>query len=305
MDQCVKCPENQYANEDHTLCLEKVVAILDYKDPLGKALAGFALCFSVLTSVVLGIFLKNRDTPIVKANNQSLSFVLLISLIFCFICSLLYIGHPTMVICILQQTTFAIVFTVATSTILAKTVIVVLAFKITVPGRRMRWLLEIGAPKYIILICTIIQLILCGIWLGTSPPFVDADVHMVHGHIIIVCNKGSVIAFYCVLGYMGSVALASFTVAFLARNLPDTFNEAKLLTFSMLVFCSVWITFIPVYHSTKGKTMVAVEVFSILASSAGLLLCIFAPKCYIILLKPQKNSFQKFRKPHAIADNIS
>uniref|UniRef100_A0A8C6I567 Vomeronasal 2, receptor 70 n=1 Tax=Mus spicilegus TaxID=10103 RepID=A0A8C6I567_MUSSI len=304
MDQCVKCPENQYANEDHTLCLEKVVAILDYRDPLGKALAGFALCFSVLTSVVLGIFLKNRDTPIVKANNQTLSFVLLISLIFCFICSLLYIGHPTMVICILQQTTFAIVFTVATSTILAKTVIVVLAFKITVPGRRMRWLLEIGAPKYIILICTIIQLILCGIWLGTSPPFVDADVHMVHGHIIIVCNKGSVIAFYCVLGYMGSVALASFTVAFLARNLPDTFNEA-LLTFSMLVFCSVWITFIPVYHSTKGKTMVAVEVFSILASSAGLLLCIFAPKCYIILLKPQKNSFQKFKKPHAIADNIS
>uniref|UniRef100_A0A8C6I2V2 Vomeronasal 2, receptor 69 n=1 Tax=Mus spicilegus TaxID=10103 RepID=A0A8C6I2V2_MUSSI len=304
MDQCVKCLEDQYANEDHTLCLQKVVAILDYRDPLGKALAGFALSFSLLTSVVLFVFLKHRDTPIVKANNQTLSIVLLISLIFCFICSLLYIGHPTMVICILQQTTFAVAFTVATSTILAKTIIVVLAFKITVPGRRMRWLLVSGAPKYIILICTMIQLILCGIWLGTSPPFVDADVQMVHGHIIIVCNKGSVIAFYCVLGYMGSVALASFTVAFLARNLPDTFNEAKLLTFSMLVFCSVWITFIPVYHSTKGKTMVAVEVFCILTSSAGLLLCIFAPKCYFIL-RPQTNSFHKFRKPHAKAENKS
>ena len=305
MDQCVKCPEDEYPNTDHTNCLKKLVTFLDYEEPLGMALAGLALCFSALTTVVLCVFLKHRDTPIVKANNETLSYVLLISLIFCFICSLLYIGHLSMATCILQQTIFAIVFTVAASTVLAKTVTVVLAFKITVPGRRLRWLLLSGAPNYIIPTCTLIQMILCGIWLGTSPPFVDADLHMVHGHIIIVCNKGSVIAFFCVLGYMGSLALASFTVAFLARNLPDTFNEAKLLTFSMLVFCSVWITFLPVYYSTKGKAMVAVEVFCILASSAGMLLCIFLPKCYIILLRPQINSFNEFRKIHAKAININ
>ena len=92
------------------------------------------------------------------------------------------------------------------------------------------------APNFIIPICTLIQLIICGIWLVTSPPFIDQDTQVEHGHIIIVCNKGSVIAFYCVLGYLGSVALASFTVAFLTRNLPDTFNEAKLWTFIMMVF---------------------------------------------------------------------
>ncbi|XP_051005270.1 vomeronasal type-2 receptor 116-like [Acomys russatus] len=298
MDQCVKCPDDQYANTDQTQCIKKVVTFLSYEDPLGMALTCMTLCFSALTAIVFCVFLKHQDTPIVKANNRALSYVLLVSLFVCFLCSLFYIGHPNTVTCIMQQTTFAIVFTVAVSTVLAKTLTVVLAFKVTVPDRRMRFLLLSGLPNFIIPIGTGIQLILCGIWVGTSTPFVDADVHVEHGHIVIICNKGSVIFFYCVLGYLGSLALASFTVAFLARNLPDTFNEAKYLTFSMVVFCSVWITFLAAYHSTKGKAMVAVEIFSILASSAGMLLCIFAQKCYIILLRPQIYSFHKFRKTH-------
>ncbi|XP_012980142.2 vomeronasal type-2 receptor 116-like [Mesocricetus auratus] len=299
MDYCLKCPDDQYANIEATHCLSKTVTFLSYEDPLGMVLACLALCFSALTAVIFGVFMRNQDTPIVKANNRNLSYCLLMSLISCFLCSLLFIGQPQMTTCIMQQTIFAIVFTVAVSTVLAKTITVVLAFKVTVPGKRMRWLLISGASKLIIPVCTMIQLILCGIWLGTSPPFVDIDVHIEFGQILIVCNKGSVMAFYLVLGYLGFLALASFTIAFLARSLPDTFNEAKFLTFSSMVFCSVWVTFLPVYHSTKGKAAVAVEVFCILSSSAGLLLCIFAPKCYVILLKPEINSLRKIRNTHS------
>ncbi|KAM5237903.1 vomeronasal type-2 receptor 116-like [Ctenodactylus gundi] len=302
-EQCVKCPAHQYANNQRNLCLQKSVTFLAYEDPLGKALAGTALSLTLLTVLILGLFVKHRDTPIVKANNRGLSYTLLVSLTFCFLCSLLFIGRPNTATCVLQWTTFGAVFTVAVSTILAKTITVVLAFKVTAPGRRMRQLLMSGAPNSIIPICSLIQLTLCGIWMGTSPPFIDTDAHSEHGHVIIVCNKGSLTAFYCVLGYLGSLALGSFTVAFLARNLPDTFNEAKFLTFSMLVFCSVWVTFLPVYHSTRGKAMVAMEVFSILASSAGLLGCIFAPKCYIIMLRPDRNSLHWVRNKNMLQGN--
>ncbi|XP_048196595.1 vomeronasal type-2 receptor 116-like [Perognathus longimembris pacificus] len=295
MEHCVKCSDHQYANTEKNQCLVRAEGFLAFEDPLGMALACMALCFSTLTAAVLGMFVKHQDTTIVKANNRTLSYILLISLIFCFLSSLLFIGRPNMATCILQQVSFGVVFTVAVSTVLAKTVTVVLAFKATSPGRIMRWMLVSGAPNFIIPTCTLIQVTLCGLWIGTSPPFIDTDIYSERGHIIILCNKGSLIAFYCVLGYLGSLALVSFTVAFLARNLPDTFNEAKFLTFSMLVFCSVWVTFLPVYHSAKGKVMVAVEVLSILASGAGLLGCIFAPKCYNILLMTNKNSLNGFK----------
>ncbi|XP_041533630.1 vomeronasal type-2 receptor 26-like [Microtus oregoni] len=293
--ECIPCPIQEYPNPERNSCLPKSVTFLSFDDSLGMALACTALCLSVSTAVVFGIFLKHQDSPIVKANNRTLSFILLISLLLCFLCPFLFIGQPNTASCILQQITFALVFTLVLSTVLTKTVTVILAFRAMTPGKTMRRLFVSGFYNSVIPIFVLIQFILLGVWLGTSPPYIEEDVHSEHGHIINLCNKGSVTALYCVLAFLGILALVSFSVAFLARNLPDTFNEAKFLTFSMLVFCSVWVTFLPVYHSTKNKTMVAVEVFSILASSAGLLGCIFFPKCYIILLRPDKNSLKSFK----------
>ncbi|XP_051832682.1 vomeronasal type-2 receptor 26-like [Antechinus flavipes] len=289
-EQCKKCPEDEYPNEQRDRCLPKIVTFLDVNEPWGKAVTAVAVSLSFLTALVLWVFVKFQDTPIVQANNRNLSYLLLTSLSSCFLCSLLFIGRPTTASCLFRQTVFAVVFTVAVSSILAKTIIVVLAFRVTGPGSRMRMFLHPRAPYCVVLICSGIQGLFCAIWLGTHPPFPEADTSSESRHIILTCNEGSTFAFYCVLGYMGFLALGSFTIAFLARNLPDAFNEAKFITFSMLVFCSVWVSFLPTYQSSKGKAVMIVEIFSILASSAGLLGCIFIPKCLVILLTSWKNN---------------
>ncbi|XP_072263046.1 vomeronasal type-2 receptor 26-like [Pyxicephalus adspersus] len=287
-DSCFRCPDDKWPDERKTKCIPKTYEFLSYEnDTIASVFSFTSLIFSAMTLFVLGKFICNKNTPIVKANNRTVSFILLTSILLSFLSVFLFLGRPVDITCILRQISFGIFFSIAVSSVLAKTTTVYIAFKATKPGSSWKKLVTVKASNSLVLTCSSIQVQICAIWLSVSPPYQEYDMDSYPGKIIIQCNEGSVVGFYSVLGYMGFLAAVSFVLAFMVRTLPDSFNESKYITFSMLVFCSVWIAMIPAYLSTRGKYMVAVEVFAILTSSAGLLGCIFFPKCYIIILKPE------------------
>ncbi|XP_069068355.1 extracellular calcium-sensing receptor-like [Pleurodeles waltl] len=293
---CVKCPEDQLSNNEKDSCLPKEIEFLSYGEPLGFIFSLLSLFLFFNATGTFCIFIRYRHTPVVRANNLQLSYILLVALMLCFLCSLVFIGQPRKVTCMFRQVIFGISFSLAISCVLAKTITVVIAFRATQPNSNLRRWIGSRTSSSIVLLCSFIEIAIGVIWLLTSPPFPELNNNATYWKIGAECNEGSISMFYCMLAYLGLLACISFGVAFLSRNLPDSFNEAKFITFSMIVFVSVWLSFIPAYLSTKGKYLVAVEIFAILSSGAGLLYCIYAPKVYIIFLRPEMNTREFFAR---------
>ncbi|XP_036934447.1 extracellular calcium-sensing receptor-like [Acanthopagrus latus] len=297
---CTPCPQEYWSNESKDKCIPKTIEFLTYHEPMGIVITIVSLLGASLTLATMMVFLHYRETPVIKASNSELSCFLLFSLFLCFLCPLTFLGRPTVWTCMLRHTAFGVTFALCISCVLGKTIVVVTAFKATIPGNKVAGKFGPAQQRIIVCFCTLIQIVICVLWLTLKPPFPDMVFKYSNKKIILECNTGSEAAFYAVLGYIGILAIICLILAFLGRKLPDNFNEAKFITFSMLIFCAVWITFIPAYVSSPGKFTVAVEIFAILSSAFGLLLSIFALKCFIILIKPEKNT-----KKHVMGKTVN
>ncbi|KAM8953370.1 G-protein coupled receptor family C group 6 member A [Pelodytes ibericus] len=309
--ECVSCPENHYTNKpdmgyclqcnnktqwapmSSSMCYQKQIEYLRWKD-------GFAIVLLVISFLGIGLivavallFAKNFDTPVVKASGGILCYVILLSIFFSFVSAIFFIGKPEDFKCKVRQTLFGISFTVVVACILLKSIKILLVFSFE---PKVQSLLKcLYKPFTLVFVCTGVQVIICTVWLVFWSPSTKENFSLPK-MIILECHEGSTVAFSIMLGYIAVLAFICFICAFKGRKLPENYNEGKFITFGMLIYFIAWITFIPVYATTFGIYLPAVEMIVILISSYGVLSCTFFPKCYIILYKQDTNTKSAFLK---------
>ncbi|XP_072911873.1 G-protein coupled receptor family C group 6 member A-like [Hemitrygon akajei] len=293
MNDCLKCLDGQWSEAGSSKCNNKTIEFFNWDDGFAIVLVVFASLGIVLIIVILVIFALNLNTPAVKSSGGYFCFVILFSLFLCFVSTGFFVGKPSDLHCKIRQPLFGISFTICVSWILIKSFRIILAFNFDpLIHHQMK---KMYKPLVILVTCTLIQVIICTVWLLVKGPYFTIN-HNIPKIILPKCDEGSNVAFGVMLGYIALLAFLCFLAAFMGRKLPDIYNEARFITFSMLIYLIVWISFVPVHVNTEDKYLPAVEVVAILASNYGILCCHFFPKCYFICFKKDQNTPEKYRK---------
>ncbi|KAJ0066245.1 hypothetical protein NL108_004151 [Boleophthalmus pectinirostris] len=293
MDQCLSCnTDREWAPEGSAACIAKEMLFFSWNNGFAIVLVSFCALGIVLALLMSALFFHRRETPVVRASGGPLSQVILYSLIISFVSALLFVGQPSSLQCKARQVIYGISFTICVACILVKTLQILLAFQFNPALQDV--LRKLYQPYVIVSVCAALQVATCICWLVLKSPF--SYVINQNTTLILDCHEGSYIAFGVMLGYIALLAFICFVCAFKCRKLPQQYNEARFITFSMLLYLISWLLFIPIYVTTSGVYLPAVEMVVILISNYGILSCHFFPKCYVILFKKDKNTHSAFRK---------
>ncbi|XP_035766354.1 G-protein coupled receptor family C group 6 member A-like [Neolamprologus brichardi] len=291
-EKCNPCEKNYYSLKGSSKCLPRKIDFLKWGDVYLIVLLSFTSLGAVLTIVVGIIFLAHWNTPVVRSSVGPISILLLLSLMITFASVILFGGQPNSYQCQARQVVFGLSFTLCVSCIMVKSFKIVLAFEFDPVIQSV--LKKLYKPYLIIAVCMAGQVVIVTTWLIHSPPTADSEITQKNMKLMF-CNEKLIPAFGAMLAYIGLLALICFGVAFKGRKLPDSYNDAKFITFAMLIYFISWIVFGPVYVNVTDKYIPAVEMVVILISAYGILFCQFFTKCYIILCKKEANTEKSFR----------
>lgn len=301
---CTQCYSDEIPNDNKTECIVIPTRFLRWESSWAWVLTGTVILCELACFITVGIFFRHKETPIVKAANREISFLLLFGLMMGFLIPLAYIGKPTDSGCKMQVILFGTSFAFSLSIVLARInrTIVIFRYSKVSPKNQSKFLkkylrmfLYNRTQIMLALFFTVIELLLCFAWLLSSPPLVTAH-RLTLKESLLMCDTRTSVGQSISNAFIIFLSLLCTFVAFKSRKLPQNYNEAKFISFAMFVFNFVWLTFVGAFYGTPdGQHNVIINCFAILASNFAILALIFGPKLYIILFRPGLNQMAVFR----------
>ena len=291
---CTKCPEQHMSNEDGTACLPLPVINIQWTDTT-------AVMCSILTAVGLfgtcltfAVFVKNQYTPLVRASNRELSFLLLFAIALCFLLTILHLAQPTTTLCCILYPCRYFINTACVSILFLKTNRLVRAFQTDIiPNWFKRYVVDRKRQFLVVLALNIVEVILTVLWLALDPPYQHKEIRP-QTHVFNTClpfrtTLGKVLR-AVMFTYFIFLSLLCAIYACKARRLPENFNETRYIGLAMYVLLISWATYYPMDTSLEGFYTTLVACTTALVTAYGLLLCVFAPKIFVILFHPEQNT---------------
>nr|XP_019594326.1 PREDICTED: metabotropic glutamate receptor 4 isoform X7 [Rhinolophus sinicus] len=307
---CKTCPYDMRPTENRTGCRPIPIIKLEWDSPWAVLPLFLAVVGIAATLFVVLTFMRYNDTPIVKASGRELSYVLLAGIFLCYATTFLMIAEPDLGTCSLRRVFLGLGMSISYAALLTKTNRI---YRIFEQGKR-----SVSAPRFIspasqlAITFSLISLQLLGIcvWFVVDPShsvvdFQDQrtlDPRFARG--VLKCDISD-LSLICLLGYSMLLMVTCTVYAIKTRGVPETFNEAKPIGFTMYTTCIVWLAFIPIFFGTSQSadklyiqtTTLTVSVSLSASVSLGML---YMPKVYIILFHPEQNVPKRKRSLKAI-----
>ncbi|XP_043933502.1 metabotropic glutamate receptor 7 [Protopterus annectens] len=307
---CSVCGYGMRPNENRTGCRPIPIIKLEWHSPWAVIPVFLAMLGIIATIFVMATFIRYNDTPIVRATGRELSYVLLTGIFFCYIITFLMIAKPNVVICSFRRIFLGLGMCISYAALLTKTNRI---YRIFEQGKK-----SVTAPRLIspssqlVITFSLISLQLLGvfIWFRVDPPntVIDYDKQMPsdpeQARGVLKCDISD-LQIICSLGYSILLMVTCTVYAIKTRGVPENFNEAKPIGFTMYTTCIVWLAFIPIFFGTaqsaeKLYIQTTTLTISMNLSASVALGMLYVPKAYIIIFHPEQNVQKRKRSFKAV-----
>ena len=291
---CTACPEQHMSNDDGTACLPLPVINIQWKDTTAIVCSILTATGLFGTCLTFAVFVKNQYTPLVRASNRELSFLLLFAIASCFLLTILHLSQPNTALCCIMYPCRYFINTACVSILFLKTNRLVRAFQTDIiPNWFKRYVVDRKRQFLVVLALNIVEVILTVLWLALDPPHQHQEIRP-QTHVFNTClpfrtTLGKVLR-AVMFTYFIFLSLLCAIYAFKARRLPENFNETRYIGLAMYVLLTSWAIYFPMDSSLEGFYTTIVACITALVTAYGLLLCVFAPKIFVILFHPEQNT---------------